>query len=304
MSRTLHPGSSPLKSRKLRALGTSQTICSHLPSLPAASSNTPVSVKLLGNGLYEVPVLGLSARLRSNCGVGMYAAPDSGSSRGNAAYVDGNGRWWDESYSLCRVAPVVHSKVHVSSDGEASQPTQDRQLLSVVQSNAIPQPHEFGSYREYEMALIRWKEVMESALHSAEILLPSPQGRFHYRPPFNPNRTFNRLISLFSPSLPSIQLCFLPCATHFISPSRERSSVCYGNPFGTFLVSIEHISLNTLSGADFHVIFVSSLQIVIHLPLCQRWKGPPKRRQARLPLLPLPLILALRFPLLRLDWNA
>lgn len=193
MSRTLHPGSSPLKSRKLRALGTPPPICLYLLSMLLLLTR-PLWFLPKGNGLYEVPVVGLSARLKASSGTGNAVVPVPGTLRGNAAYVDANGRWWDESYSLCRSAPVTVATIENNADGGAQPPTEDCQLLSVIQNNPKPLPQEFGSYVEYEMALVHWKDTMESALHSAEIMLPSPQGRCHYRPAFNPNRTSQRRI--------------------------------------------------------------------------------------------------------------
>jgi hypothetical protein len=99
--------------------------------------------------------------------------------------VDSNGRWWDETYALCRSAPIVHLKSSAKFDGEQNG-SQDRQLLGFIQNNPPPQPRSFSSYKDYEMALVRWKEAMEAALRNAEIMLPTPQGRYHYRPPFNP----------------------------------------------------------------------------------------------------------------------
>ena len=114
-------------------------------------------------------------------------------------YVDSNGRWWDETYRLCKTAPIVSHKALGKAEADGK-PGQDRQLLAVVQSNPRPNPHDFQNYQEYELALIKWKEIIDSALLSAEILLPAPQGRTFYRPPFHPHSTLQCPINTSAPA--------------------------------------------------------------------------------------------------------
>jgi len=159
MSRPQSSGSSPLKSRKLRALR---------------------------NGLYDVPLVSLSARLRSSGAQNETTPRSTSQTPGKPAYADANGRWWDASYTLGRSAPMVHLATPFRPDEDHTSP-KERQLLAFVQSNPKPQPRDFSSYRDYETAIVRWKEITESAIRSADIELPSPQGRFHYRPVFNPH---------------------------------------------------------------------------------------------------------------------
>lgn len=49
---------------------------------------------------------------------------------------------------------------------------------------SIPRPGDFKTYLEYESALIKWKDTIDQAIVSAQIVLPTPQGRHFYRPPF------------------------------------------------------------------------------------------------------------------------
>jgi hypothetical protein len=86
---------------------------------------------------------------------------------------------------------MVHLKSSTKSEGTQNT-SKERQLLAFIQSNPKPFPQDFESYKEYEMALVRWKEVMEGAIRSAEIVLPTPQGRYHYRPTFNPQQRNRR----------------------------------------------------------------------------------------------------------------
>lgn len=81
---------------------------------------------------------------------------------------------------------MVHLATPFRPDEDHTGP-KERQLLAFIQSNPKPQPHDFSCYRDYETAIVRWKEIIESAIRSADIELPSPQGRFHYRPVFNPH---------------------------------------------------------------------------------------------------------------------
>lgn len=145
----------------------------------------------IGNGVYDVPLVSLSARLRSYSSSNDSRRANTFSPGARPVYLDANGRWWDETYTLCRNAPVVPPPAATGTpEAQEAQPqTQDTQLLALIQSNPKPQPSAFASYKDYEAALIKWKDTLEDAILRAEILLPSPQGRFYYRPAFNPHRT-------------------------------------------------------------------------------------------------------------------
>ena len=147
----------------------------------------------LGNGVYDVPLVSLSSRVRSysSSNDSSNRRPSSTSGVSRPVYVDSNGRWWDETYTLCRNAPIVPSTSPPARSEDSELPAQDPQLLAVIQSNPKPQPSAFSTYTDYESALIKWKDTLEDAIHRADIALPSPQGRFYYRPAFNPQSTFS-----------------------------------------------------------------------------------------------------------------
>lgn len=106
-----------------------------------------------------------------------------------AVYVDANGRWWDETYVLCKAPPYAKVRASQKLDADVTR-SSDRQLLAILDTNPQPTPQEFDSYQEYELALLHWKEAIDAALLSAEVILPTPLGRYHYRPPFQPPSTY------------------------------------------------------------------------------------------------------------------
>lgn len=183
-----------------------------------------------------MPLVSLSSRLRS------YSSSNDSSKRSATApgarpvYVDSNGRWWDETYTLCRNAPIVPSSSPPARSDGSELSVQDPQLLAFVQSIPKPQPSAFATYTEYESALIKWKDSMEEAIHRAEIVLPAPQGRFYYRPSFNPQSASTRPITALRPfsSLSHIFLTYNVCfqrsgwrcaevfQTHSLSPQSVR----------------------------------------------------------------------------------
>lgn len=139
-----------------------------------------------------MPIVSLSARLRASPAPEQVQAPptEDTQSPNQAVYLDAHGRWWDETYTLCKVPPFVH--LHPSQREEEEEETDQKlQLLAFVQSHPRPLPAEFSSYGEYETALLDWKDLLENAILSAEIILPTPLGRYHYRPVFHPPSTYS-----------------------------------------------------------------------------------------------------------------
>lgn len=219
-------------------------LSSALFSVPSA--NISFSFTNVGNGVYDVPLVSLSSRLRSYSSSNDSSKRQATSPGARPVYVDSNGRWWDETYTLCRNAPIVPSSSPPTRAEGSELSVQDPQLLAFIQSNPKPHPNAFSTYTDYEAALIKWKDTLEEAIHRSEIVLPTPQGRFYYRPAFNPQSaslpTLTMLRSYIQRlgTLLTLNLCLSTFSSYL-----QRSSILVRSHPNPYAASSSSTSLNT-----------------------------------------------------------